>query len=269
MRKPLLVAFLAAMVCGFALAGSTHFCTVQATTDVSDIPKPSVPEFTVELVDSSYDVPTTYSIDPYTGENVTHGGYHVENKSIEVRIKNQPFTPMLVQEGTSTWTAYLHYNVRFKGHYTEYWINAYKPSTDYPKQSDSTYTVLTYAPRDENIYVLGGITTIFPPGVQIDFQVQALIGGVHRVFISNLTNPTGPWDLSPWFFTGEESRWSNTQTITISESQTPTSSPVITPTPTPDHEPQQTEQEMIIGLAIAVAVIGAGLGLLIYFVKRK
>jgi hypothetical protein len=44
------------------------------------ITKPSVPEFTLVLVDSSYDVPTTYSIDPYTGENVTHNGYHVEDK---------------------------------------------------------------------------------------------------------------------------------------------------------------------------------------------
>ena len=55
--------------------------------------KPSVPEFTVKLEDHSYDVLTTYSIDPYTGENVTHAGYHVENKTIEVTIKNQPFVP--------------------------------------------------------------------------------------------------------------------------------------------------------------------------------
>ena len=54
------------------------------------ITKPSLPEFTVKLVEHSYDVPTTYSIDKYTGENVTHSGYHVENKTIEVSIKN-PF----------------------------------------------------------------------------------------------------------------------------------------------------------------------------------
>jgi len=54
---------------------------------------PAVPEFTVELVDSSYDVPTTYSTDPYTGKQVTHEGYHVAKRTIEVRIKNQPFKP--------------------------------------------------------------------------------------------------------------------------------------------------------------------------------
>ena len=43
-----------------AVAGTMHFGTVQAE---SSITKPSVPEFTVKLIDSSYDVPTTYSID--------------------------------------------------------------------------------------------------------------------------------------------------------------------------------------------------------------
>lgn len=56
----------------------------------SSITKPSVPEFTVKLVDSSYDVPTSYSIDPYTGQNVTHAGSHVESRTLDVKIKNQP-----------------------------------------------------------------------------------------------------------------------------------------------------------------------------------
>ena len=71
MRKSLLVAFLTAVfICGFALGGILFFSTAKASTDVTGIiqasteldpiPKPSVPEFTVELVDSSYDVPTTY-----------------------------------------------------------------------------------------------------------------------------------------------------------------------------------------------------------------
>ena len=63
-----------------ALAVAVFFGTVHA--------KPSVPEFTVKLVAHPYDVPTTYSTDPYTGETITHAGYHMENKSIEVSIKN-------------------------------------------------------------------------------------------------------------------------------------------------------------------------------------
>ena len=38
--------------------------TSEKTTESGPIPKPSVPEFTIELVDNSYDVPTTYSVDP-------------------------------------------------------------------------------------------------------------------------------------------------------------------------------------------------------------
>jgi len=61
------------------------------------IQAPYVPEFTVELVAHPYDVPpvTTTTIDQYSGEEIvtTIPGYHVENKSIEITIKNQPFTP--------------------------------------------------------------------------------------------------------------------------------------------------------------------------------
>ena len=58
--------------------------------------KPAVPEFTLKFSDDSYgySVPPTYSIDTFTGKNVTtQVGYYtyVENKSVEVTIKNQPF----------------------------------------------------------------------------------------------------------------------------------------------------------------------------------
>ena len=66
---------------------------IMAKPACASTPKPSVPEFTLKYVDHSYDVPPTYSTDPYTGKTVmTQAGYHVENKSIEVTIKNQPFT---------------------------------------------------------------------------------------------------------------------------------------------------------------------------------
>ncbi len=55
------------------------------------IPKPSVPEFILKFVAYPYDVPPKYETNPYTGKNeMTQAGYHVENKSIEVIIKNQP-----------------------------------------------------------------------------------------------------------------------------------------------------------------------------------
>jgi hypothetical protein len=76
---------------------------------------PSVPEFTVELVDSSYDEPTTYFTDPYTGETVTHEGYHVYRQNIELKIKNQPFTPYTETGGQNI---DFYYNIRIKGHFT-------------------------------------------------------------------------------------------------------------------------------------------------------
>lgn len=66
----------------------------------SEVTKPSVPEFTIRLVDNSYDVPTTYSTDPYTGETITHPSHRVTNMSVELVIKNQPLSPPTLKAGT-------------------------------------------------------------------------------------------------------------------------------------------------------------------------
>jgi len=268
MRKSLLFAFLTAVfICGFASGGTLLFSTAKASTDVTGIiqastelepiPKPSVPEFTVELVDSSYDVPTTYSIDPYTGENVTHTGYHVESTSIEVKIKNQPFVSYY--DTSSGWNINFYYNIRIKGHYSEDWTELYRASDGYPHQdSESEYTVRTYTLGENTDTILGTKMIEFPPGAQVDFQVEAMIGYVHRDATSF---------MAPWVFTGEKSGWSETQTLTI---PTSTPSPTSSPSPTPTPKAIQTLQfEAILGAAIAVAVIGTGLGLLIYLIKRK
>lgn len=79
------------------------------------IPKPTVPEFTVEIADRSYDVPqtTTSYTDPYTGKTTTQiqPGYHVANRTIEVKINNQPLTPFTDQSGNNI---NLLYNVRYR-----------------------------------------------------------------------------------------------------------------------------------------------------------
>jgi hypothetical protein len=115
-------------------------------------PKPSVPEFTVKMVDRSYDVPSTYtnSTNPYTGqqETRTQWGYHVENITTDVTIKNQPFTPTNIDGNTTQ----LFYIIRWKGHY-ENWSDTYDYNDmDYHyyldnrvQASNSDYTVKTYA----------------------------------------------------------------------------------------------------------------------------
>lgn len=233
----------------------------------SSITKPSVPEFTVKLVDSSYDVPTSYSIDPYTGENVTHAGRHVESRTIEVKIKNQPFVPY--NDTSSGWAINFYYNIRIKGHYIEDWRELFRASDGYPTQSDSDYTVISYqgeySPTEGMDFTSQTIMTKFPSGGQVDFQVEAMIG-----YVSRAGEP--PW--YPWRFTGETSGWSETQTLTINAR-----APITTPngrTASPDEGAtsddglQHIEQlTAILGAVITAIVVSAALGLLLYFKKRQ
>ncbi len=180
------------LVCGLSFQASY----------VSGLHKPSVPEFTVKLVAYPYDVPssTTTHIDQYTGEKTvrTTPGYQVENRSIEIMIKNQPFTPYNDSDGN---VIRLYYNVRVKGHFGDNWEELYSRSRDSasanPVPSNSEYTVLSL-PAD------------YPDGGQVDFQVEAL-AGYYKYWA----------DSRVWFAFGyvlepvEASGWSNTQTITI------------------------------------------------------
>lgn len=229
----------------------------------TSIPKPAVPEFTIELIDSSYDVPASSSIDPYTGQTVTHPAAHIESRTIQVSIKNQPFTPYEITENENNWAVNFLYNIRIKGHFSEDWIELYRPSDGYPSQNyESEYTVLSYTGEYSSTegmeFETSVIMTSFPPSAQVDFQVEAMIGYIHHV------------DAMPFsadVFEGETSGWSNTQTLTIGESQTPTPSPANSPTPSP--QPASTELTTIIGATIIAIALGAGLGLLIYLIKRK
>jgi hypothetical protein len=201
--------------------------TVSLVQAQTAIPKPDVPTFTAKLFDHSYDVPATSSVDPFTGQTVNHSAYHVENYTISITIENQPYTPFLVQEGTSNWTANFYYNIREKGHYGTDWINIYSPDSDYPIQSNSTYTVLTYNTRGDNGPDFNGRTLTLNPGDQVDFQVQALIGATHRGYNATATNQL---EMYPFVFDGETSGWSSTQTVTIPANPvTATLNPTATP----------------------------------------
>jgi hypothetical protein len=248
---------------------------VLASSETST-PKPSVPEFTVEFVDNSYDVPTTYSIDPYTGENVTQSGYHVERTTLEMTIKNQPFVPYY--DAGSGWDISFYYNIRIKGYYSEDWIELYRASDGYPIQSDSDYTAISLGTLGENGLSLATNAKMIDirSGGQVDFQVEAMIGYVSRVFNPNAT---GPFDMYPWCFTGERSGWSETQTLTISAPgsiTTPTTSPsqnsTTSPEPltTPSPEPQQSEPfPTAYSMGIVTIIVLILLGSIVYILKRK
>jgi hypothetical protein len=265
-------AFLVVMMVGVLISGIAYFGTVQAE---SSIPKPSVPEFTVRYVDNSYYVPPRYDIDPYTGKNViVEAGYYVQNKTIEVRIKNQPFNPYEDENGNYI---RLYYSIRMKGHFGNSW---WYPDHGSSRKVDSAGASVNYVgayPDSENTVIEYGLvgnngtTSLLnldiSAGGQADFQVEAFTGYSTAVEVP----PDGtPWGIHPtyyYIFTGETSDWSETKTITIPASTS--SPPDQTPTSTHDQENQQTDlSQIILAVALIVAVVCVGLGLLIYLIKR-
>jgi hypothetical protein len=206
------------------------------------ISKPSVPEFTVKYVDRSYDTPPTYGVDQYTGKTViTKASEHIDNRTIEITINNQPFTPFT--EESSGKFINLFYNVQYKGSFGQEWTWLFGVermesfgSTDpystwgYPSQdSASQYTIVSYT-----------LPWNIPSEGQMDFQVEALTGYVDKSIDSDRSHIT--FAVYNYTFYGEESDWSNTQTITLSavsvsispspSSTAPNYGPTSSPSPT-------------------------------------
>lgn len=261
MKKKSSVFLIAILIGGLVFISISHFGIVRA--EFSSITKPSVPEFTVRLVDYSYDVPATQSVDPYTGETVTHPAYRVENRSIEVRIKNQPFTPFQIQENGNNWTVNFFYNIRVKGHFGQDWTEVFHPSDGFPIRSDSECTVISfYSTGGEDFYATSTNVVHAPSGGQVDFQVEAMIGYVHRPNISIAVPGSG------WVFTGETSGWSETKTIAIdSNSFVPTS---FSDSQNPTASSEQSDLNWTeVALFTALGVIVALVIVVIVLVRRR
>jgi hypothetical protein len=188
------------------------------------IPKPSVPEFTVQLTDRSYDEPPTYQKDPYTGQTVLiWAGGHVDNKTFDFMIKNQPFAPYKNADGKDV---ELYYKIRHKGQFEE-WSTIFAPKEDIAQSSGSGSTSISFIVGEGT---WGGIS---PKGI-VDIQIKTQIG-----YYSLVNDPYNrPWDLSAVFTAVTESDWSNTQTITISDTSASTS----TSTPNPTSPTTSTSQ---------------------------
>jgi hypothetical protein len=197
--------------------------------------KPSVPEFTVKFMPSSYTVTTT---DQYTGEiKVTQ----CDNSTIEVKIKNQLFPNSI--NGVNY---YLFYDIRVKGHFSDSWRTIYEtgnysdqiyyefPIRHLPASKTSTYAVGVIDPSD------------YPANAQIDCQVMAvaMYDGLIR-YHRNLYDFIGI--LIPGYVLGQTSGWSSTQTLTIPQNsinqQNPTTSPTISDTPTTTDTSSPTSSE--------------------------
>ncbi len=261
--KPLALLFITALL-------ASNLLMVEASSAQS-IPKPSVPEFTVYLVNHPYDVPSTsptYTTDPYTGEQkqVTPGsaGYHADNVSIELWILNKE---PCYSNGTTDFTPY--FNVRTKGHFDQDWADlgfiiqlpyvmhcdATRPYL-YKYQSAQTgnaYTVLTYSSTVPVQYYFSD-TIKYPPNATVDFQVKAAIGHIAPVIRSEshitFSVPYEDTDIA----LDAESDWSETRSITINQNNTVLAStlenparpqsekmPLLTDTPNPTATPAPTK----------------------------
>lgn len=196
--------------------------------------KPSVPEFTLEVVDFSYDVPARNETDIYTGEVRTISGYHVENKTIKLSVKNQETNFTIDGKKCQMYLA-----IRQKPHYGTEWTQTGSNITleaspgrygqfisiDCARQSNSEYTVFWY---------LGD----WAPNTTMDFQVQALCGHDTQRYLP-LDAETMMAGL-PFSYRYSEykdaiacdgkSDWSEVQSITIPPN--PTAAPEATPEPT-------------------------------------
>jgi hypothetical protein len=180
------------------------------------ISRPSVPEFTVEAFSSQL------------------------SQTVQISIKNQPFTPYQITENGSPQEINLYYNIRYRTNPSSEWsyYHLYNGSSDGNLKADygSQYTI-----RSIDL-------THVPSGSQVDFQVEALVGyqqGVIQPF------------STPRIIVGQSSGWSNTQTATIPEtstSPTPTSPTTSTPTSTPI-SPDTNSDSITLPLSTFTAII--------------
>jgi hypothetical protein len=217
------------------------------SANAQSIPKPSVPEFTIQLTVHSYGTPETHSIDPYTGENITTPATHTETKSLDFKIKNQPFASP-GENWDNSGGVYMvdfgvYYNIRYKGHYEDSWKERYDSWACPSQDSSSDYTILSFYADDDGA-ILGGDYYVYGT---VDFQVKAMMG--HAVDKLELY-------YHIYEFVGTESDWSPTQTITFKDKAT------LTPIPT---VPSNGALSIAISpdLAVALALIAVSISVVV------
>ncbi len=201
---------------------SANAQTTPAPTTPASTPYPAaydssiaIPTFTLQLADHSYDVPetATTTTDPYTGNTTTttQPSYHVENKTIDLRITNPPHISEVVPY---KYTINLYYDIRYKGHYGNAWTELYdydEGRNRLPEATNSTYTAISVPQRQ------------FSSNAQVDFQIRA-INGKTNVIIEPFS-----------YLSYEAGGWSSIATVNMTDgsvSITPYTNPTLTPSPT-------------------------------------
>ncbi len=226
--------------------------TIQSASGATTL---SVPEFTLKLVAYPYEIPI-YTVNESTGETVTQQGYHMENRSIEVKIKNPPKN-----------NAYpLYYDIQTKDPEYQNWHIPSEPS-GYCHYS-------TQPPYNSYLASSGEYTVIscyanYTVGTKLDFQVKAYYG---KTTWDNLQDH--PLAIYCNFEVITSSDWSPTQTIIIGEPEYHTET---ANTPSPQTAQQQiTQDQFLLGLdwkdlaiILLIGVIGVFAVCLVLSRKKK
>jgi hypothetical protein len=233
---------------------------------VNSVTKPSVPVFTVQLTDRSYNEPPAYQTDPYTGETklIWAGGY-VDNKTLDFTIKNQPFTRYKDANGNDV---ELYYKIQHKGHFED-WSDSPSFNIDIVRPSSSEDTFASFI-----ISKFSG-WDISPNGT-VDIRVKAITG---YYSVDN----SYPWPGRSFLNTVSESDWSATKEIHMNygaiiippgASPTSTTLPSQEPTATTDQSGSQSVTQLnpdwmqiaVVALLVAIAVL---LALVVVFLHRR
>jgi hypothetical protein len=212
------------------------------------IPKPTVPQFQLKVMEHSETLPSVYEIDQFTGKNVTifEGAYY-EWRTLDFTVENQQ-TPTPNN---------LYFNIRYKGEYSSNWTYLYHGDT-YARAQLGQTSIISFLISGQAVH--GDLYPLpIPSGAKVDFQVEAMIGGIFR---------KSPEFASGYEFRGETSGWSNTQTITIpitsaSASPNPTSSNSTTaPTSTPTAT-NSNNNSISVPLSALIAVVAVFLAVIV------
>jgi hypothetical protein len=225
------------------------------------VTKPTVPEFKLSYTNHVYDVPAATS--EWSGEPIPNSGYHVDYREVYIKVKNQPHDAYINGDVNGA-KEQLFYNIRVKNHFSNEWTELYGRTSIYNNGNITTGTYYQGASDTDVTSIpisLNGPTNIIHAskdvalGNQVDFQVKALIGYQDWVNQS---------------FFGEESIWSDTQTLTIDTSNsTPTpSNPPLTPNQSaiPSSSADSTVNLTSVPLSLLVAVVAVFLVIIISLV---
>jgi len=125
--------------------------------------------------------PPIYTTNPYTGEvTETSPGMYLQNGTVDVTIKNRPFTPYVDKNGNYInvcYTFFMRQNGPFDD-WSEYISSVHGPWYAVYQQSDSEYTVITF--------IYNGTSgpapffSVVSSGARRSFYVQAVTGYFYR-----------------------------------------------------------------------------------------